>query len=69
MLNNLEVIRIEKNTDFMVKNNVNKIAITMPCSPDECLIIEYQNGYREGKCPKCGGRIYAHGLITGHDKW
>ena len=69
MLNNLEVLRIDKKIGMVLKNEPNEMVISMPCSPEECLVIEYTNGYREGKCPKCGARIYAHGYITGHDRW
>ena len=69
MLSNLKVLRIEDEHAHFVKLDPNECAIYMPCSPNECLIIENQNGYREGRCPKCGARIYAHGLITGHDRW
>lgn len=68
MLNNLKVLRItEDKNDFLY----DEMLIKMPCvrDKDQYLVIDIANGYREGKCPKCGARIYAHGGKVGHDKY
>lgn len=69
MLNNLKVLRRTKDVNSVLYD---EMAIPMACTPEddkEFLVIDMKNGYREGTCPKCGARIYAHGFMVGHDKY
>ena len=66
MLNNLKVLRQAKEIKELKEHEQ---PMTAPCLKGlSFFVIEKQNGYREGKCPVCGRRIFAHGDVVGHDR-